>query len=154
MKEKLYNYSNTEAHNTIKQLMLRGEKLTIGFFNEDLTNNACAWIESRTISAFKYVIFKENFNWLMNYLANGEIEDINAKPFGIEGQEENEGDFQLDVLKGCIKYNVPVQFTPLSLDRSRYVTAIAPFNHGKVMFKLKRTNELLEYLREQAILIL
>lgn len=103
MKEKLYNYGNTEAHNTIKQLMLRGEKLTIGFFNEDLTNNACAWIESRTISAFKYVIFKENFNWLMNYLANGEIEDINAKPFGIEGQEENEGDFQLDVLKGCIK---------------------------------------------------
>ena len=45
MKEKLYNYGNTEAHNTIKQLMLRGEKLTIGFFNEDLTNNACAWIE-------------------------------------------------------------------------------------------------------------
>ena len=38
MKEILYNYGNTEAHNTIKKLMLRGEKLTIGFFNEDITH--------------------------------------------------------------------------------------------------------------------
>ena len=60
MKEILYNYGNTEAHNTIKKLMLRGEKLTIGFFNEDITNYSCAWIESKTVSAFKYVIFKED----------------------------------------------------------------------------------------------
>lgn len=154
MKEKLYNYGNTEAHNTIKQLMLRGEELTIGFFNEDLTNNACAWVESRTIRAFKYVIFQENLNWLMNYLIAGEVEDIDAKPFGIEGQEEDEGDIQLDILKQFIKANVTVQFIPLSLDRSSHISAIAPFNHGKVIFKFKRTNELLEYLREQDILIL
>ena len=66
MKDKLYNYGNTEAHNLIKKLMLRGENLTIGFFNEDITNYSCAWIESKTVSAFKYVIFKaDNFYWLM-----------------------------------------------------------------------------------------
>ena len=69
--------------------MLRGEKLTIGFFNEDITNYSCAWIESKTVSAFKYVIFKEdNVYWLMNYLINGEVEDIDAKPFGIQGEIE------------------------------------------------------------------
>lgn len=76
--------------------MLRGEKLTIGFFNEDITNYSCAWIESKTVSAFKYVIFKEdNVYWLMNYLINGEVEDIDAKPFGIQGEIETEEDFQL-----------------------------------------------------------
>lgn len=153
MKEKLNNYGNTEAHNTIKQLMLRGEKLNIGFFNEPITNNACAWIEARTICAFKYVIFEDNFNWLMDYLANGEVEDIDAKPFGIEGLEENEGDFQLDVLKAFIKNEIVLQFVPLSLDRSEFVSAISTFNHGKVIFKLKRTRELLEYLREHSILL-
>ena len=35
MKHKLSNYGNSDAHNQIKKLMLRGEKLTIGFFNEE-----------------------------------------------------------------------------------------------------------------------
>ena len=153
MKDKLYNYGNTEAHNTIKKLMLRGEKLNIGFFNEAITNNACAWIESKSISASKYIIFEDNFNWLMNYLINGETEDIDAKPFGIEGLEENEGDFQLDVLKAFIKNEIALQFVPLSLDRSEFVSAISTFNHGKVMFKVKRTRELLKYLREHDILL-
>lgn len=47
MKHKLSNYGNSDAHNQIKKLMLRGEKLTIGFFNEDITNYSCAWIESK-----------------------------------------------------------------------------------------------------------
>ena len=143
MKDKLYNYGNTEAHNLIKKLMLRGENLTIGFFNEDITNYSCAWIESKTVSAFKYVIFKaDNFYWLMNYLVNGEVEDIDAKPFGIQGEVEEEEDFQLCILKNFIESNITVQFSPLHRDGSGFVRALSVFDNGKVIFKLKKTDEL------------
>ena len=146
MKHKLSNYGNSDAHNQIKKLMLRGEKLTIGFFNEDITNYSCAWIESKTVSAFKYVIFKEdNVYWLMNYLINGEVEDIDAKPFGIQGEIETEEDFQL-----CMT----VQFSPLPRDGSGFVRAISAFDNGKVIFKLKKTDELLEYLKARDFILL
>ena len=146
MKHKLSNYGNSDAHNQIKKLMLRGEKLTIGFFNEDITNYSCAWIESKTVSAFKYVIFKEdNVYWLMNYLINGEVEDIDAKPFGIQGEIEEEEDFQLCMLK---------KFSPLPGDGSGFVRAISAFDNGKVIFKLKKTDELLEYLKARDFILL
>lgn len=155
MKDKLYNYGNTEAHNLIKKLMLRGENLTIGFFNEDITNYSCAWIESKTVSAFKYVIFKaDNFYWLMNYLVNGEVEDIDAKPFGIQGEVEEEEDFQLCILKNFIESNITVQFSPLHRDGNDFVRALSVFDNGKVIFKLKKTDELLDYLRGRDIILL
>ena len=155
MKDKLYNYGNTEAHNLIKKLMLRGETLTIGFFNEDITNYSCAWIESKTVSAFKYVIFKaDNFYWLMNYLVNGEVEDIDAKPFGIQGEVEEEEDFQLCILKNFIESNITVQFSPLHRDGNGFVRALSVFDNGKVIFKLKKTDELLDYLRGRDIILL
>ena len=152
MKDKLYNYGNTEAHNLIKKLMLRGENLTIGFFNEDITNYSCAWIESKTVSAFKYVIFKaDNFYWLMNYLVNGEVEDIDAKPFRIQGEVE---EFQLCILKNFIESNITVQFSPLHRDGNGFVRALSVFDNGKVIFKLKKTDELLDYLRGRDIILL
>ena len=155
MKDKLYNYGNTEAHNLIKKLMLRGENLTIGFFNEDITNYSCAWIESKTVSAYKDVIFKaDNFYWLMNYLVNGEVEDIDAKPFGIQGEVEEEEDFQLCILKNFIESNITVQFSPLHRDGSGFVRALSVFDNGKVIFKLKKTDELLDYLRGRDIILL
>lgn len=155
MKHKLSNYGNSDAHNQIKKLMLRGEKLTIGFFNEDITNYSCAWIESKTVSAFKYVIFKEdNVYWLMNYLINGEVEDIDAKPFGIQGEIETEEDFQLCMLKNFIESKMTVQFSPLSRGGSGFVRAISAFDNGKVIFKLKKTDELLEYLKARDFILL
>lgn len=42
-----------------------------------------------------------------------------------------------------------VQFSPLPRDGSGFVRAISAFDNGKVIFKLKKTDELLEYLKER-----
>ena len=73
----------------------------------------------------------------MNYLINGEVEDIDAKPFGIQGEIETEEDFQLCMLKNFIESKMTVQFSPLPRDGSGFVRAISAFDNGKVIFKLK-----------------
>ena len=88
----------------------------------------------------------------MNYLVNGEVEDIDAKPFGIQGEIEEEEDFQLCMLKNFIESKMTVQFSPLP--RDGFVRAISAFDNGKVIFKLKKTDELLEYLKARDFILL
>ena len=152
MKQQLHNYDNVTAHNVIKQLMLKGEKLNIGFFT-DINYHSCVWIEARTIKAFKYIVFPSKLQWLLTYITTGEIEDIEANPTGIGVEEEYIQDAQMYMLKMFVECKAPIQFTPLSLDRSQYITAIAPYEYGKVIFKVKRTNELLKYLRDKNAVI-
>ena len=90
----------------------------------------------------------------MNYLINGEVEDIDAKPFGIQGEIETEEDFQLCMLKNFIESKMTVQFSPLPRDGSGFVRAISAFDNGKVIFKLKKTDELVEYLKARDFILL
>lgn len=47
-----------------------------------------------------------------------------------------------------------VQFSPLPRDGSGFVRAISAFDNGKVIFKLKKTDELLEYLKARDFILL
>ena len=82
MKEKITRYSNVDAHNAIKQLMLRGERLVVRFFSENTQYLPCALVGTDNVKAFKYVIYQNSFDWLMGYLMCGKsyMEDIDAKP--------------------------------------------------------------------------
>ena len=146
-------YDNTAAHNYFKELMLRHDILTVRFANDSFTKLPCAWIETKDVKAFKYILFEESFLWLVNYLRNGEVEDVDVNPLGNGEYEPSEDDFQLEVLRGFVEAEMKLQFTPLFLDRSEHLTAIVPFQYGKVLFKIKRTSELLDYLRGKGVRI-
>lgn len=45
-----------------------------------------------------------------------------------------------------------IQFTPEIRDRSGKISAIASFRHGIVSFRVKRTEEMCDYLRERGLI--
>ena len=101
MKEKITRYSNVDAHNAIKQLMLRGERLVVRFFSENTQYLPCALVGTDNVKAFKYVIYQNSFDWLMGYLMCGKsyMEDIDAKPIMTVEEAEHIQDFQFHVLE-------------------------------------------------------
>ena len=139
-------YDNQGAYNTLQAMMNRKEQLTVKFYGSK-ENIPCAWIESVHVAGFKYQLKTEAFIGLLNYLYNGEVTDFDTNPSETDTWEEDT-DFQLAVLKMQIEAGRTIQFVPLFRERPEYISAILPCFKGKVMFRIKRTEDTLNYLRE------
>lgn len=139
-------YDNQGAYDTLKELMKRKEQLTVKFYNGK-DNIPCAWIESAHVAGFKYQLKNISFNGLLNYLFTGEVVDFDKNPMDIDTIDENV-DFQFSVMKMMIHAGKRIQFVPLFRERLENISAILPCFKGNVMFRIKRTDEALEYLRE------
>lgn len=146
-------YDNAGAHNQIKSMMQREEILNIKFFTTR-GNYPSAWIESFKVSGFKYLINGKSLMWLFNYLREGKIEDFEVNPLDVESFEEDEdNNIQLIILKQLLESGIKVQFTPLFRETNNFISAVSSFSHGKIFFRVERTEELLDYLREKGALI-
>lgn len=139
-------YDNVGAYNTVQEMMNRKEQLTVKFY-ANKNNTTCAWIESAHVAGFCYQLKSESFNGLMNYLFNGEVTDFDSNPKETDTLEENT-DFQFEVMKMLIEAGKTIQYVPLFRERLENLSAILPCFKGKVLFKIKRTEEALSYLRE------
>lgn len=139
-------YDNQGAYNTLQGMMNRKEQLTVKFYGNK-ENIPCAWIESTHVAGFKYQLKTEAFTGLLNYLFNGEVIDFDTNPSDTDTWEKDL-DFQLAVLKMQIEAGKTIQFVPLFRERPEYISAIQPCFKGKVMFRIKRTEDTLNYLRE------
>ena len=139
-------YDNQGAYNTLQAMMNRKEQLTVKFYGSK-ENIPCAWIESVHVAGFKYQLKTEAFIGLLNYLYNGEVTDFDTNPSETDTWEEDT-DFQLAVLKMQIEAGRTIQFVPLFRERPEYISALLPCFKGKVMFRIKRTEDTLNYLRE------
>lgn len=139
-------YDNQGAYNTLQAMMNRKEQLTVKFYGSK-ENIPCAWIESVHVAGFKYQLKTEAFIGLLDYLYNGEVTDFDTNPSETDTWEEDT-DFQLAVLKMQIEAGRTIQFVPLFRERPEYISAILPCFKGKVMFRIKRTEDTLNYLRE------
>lgn len=146
------SYDNMGAHNTVKFMMQKGEYLTVKF-RMDKGGYDYAWVESRTLKGFKYQLAEEGLKWLLNYMQTGALEDNEVKPDKVTPEEEEGTDFQTEILKFFIEMKFKVQCTPTFRETSGYINAIASFKKGKVIFKIKHTEELVDYLREKEYLI-
>ena len=139
-------YDNSGAYNTVQEMMNRKEQLTVKFYgNKD--NIPCAFIESAHVAGFSYQLKSESFQGLMNYLFNGEVTDFDSNPNETDTLEEDT-DFQFGILKMLIEAGKAIQFIPLFRERPENISAILPCFKGKVIFRIKRTEETLSYLRE------
>lgn len=92
--------------------------------------------------------------WILRYLTNGEMEDFNVNPTEVVKSEyATKNDFLTDILKMFVENKLGnIQFTPQLRDRSGKISAIASFRHGIVSFRVERTDEMCDYLRERGLI--
>lgn len=146
------SYDNMGAHNTVKFMMNKKEYITVKF-GIDKGGYNYAWVESRTLKGFKYQLTENGLAWLVTYLQTSELEDCQVKPTEVMPEEDENSDIQADILKIFINNKFKVQCTPLFRETSGFINAIASFANGKVLFRIKRTEELIDYLREKEYLV-
>lgn len=139
-------YDNQGAYNTLLDMMNRHEQLTVKFYSGK-DNVPCAWIESKRIAGFKFQLKTSSFQALLSYLSNGVVEDFDQNPTEFDTIQEGE-DFQLKVMEMLIALGKTIQFVPTFRERTNYINGILPCFKGKIIFKIKRTEEVLNYLRE------
>ncbi len=139
-------YDNEGAYQTLLVMMKRKEQLAVKFYSGK-DNIPCAWIESKRVQGFKYQLKSETFQGLMNYLTNGEVTDFDHNPAETDTLPED-ADFQRMVLEQFIESNMTIQFKPLFRERPLYISGLLPCYYGKVIFQMKRSDTLLDYLTE------
>lgn len=134
--------NNIEIHSQLKQLMEQGKKLTI-----QLDDEPCAWISTYRVTSLRYSVNNESWRWLLNYLKTGNPDD-----FGINlNNLPPLPNFQEKVLRELINSNECVARIPFLRETTAYISLVGIFKFGKVTFRIKRTNEFVEYLYEKQI---
>jgi hypothetical protein len=146
LEDAVKKYDNEGAYQTLQAMMNRKEQLTVKFYSGK-DGYPCAWIESKRVAGFKYQLKSDTYQGLMNYLYNGEFIDFDSNPTATDTLDEG-ADFQLMVLQALVSEDKTIQYIPLFRENPEYISAVLPCFKGKVMFRIKRTNEILDYLRE------
>lgn len=146
-------YPNTEAHAELKAMMMRGERVNLSF-GIDRLGYEVAYPQSKTTDWFAYQLNPENMAWILRYLTNGETEDFELNPAEvIKSEYSTKNEFVVDMLKMFVENKLGnIQFKPEIRDQIGKISAIASFRHGLVSFRVERTEELTEYLRDKGLI--
>lgn len=150
--ENVKQYDNNGAHEAAKLMMKKYENMTVQF-KTGKDRFPYAWLESRSMAGFKLILNAKELNWLMGYLMNGVTEDFGTEPEKVNAYTEDEdADLQISIFKQLIEKGKVLQFVPKFRETNGFVTAYASFKKGKVVFRLKETDELNEYLAEKELI--
>ena len=143
---KQQQYDNNGAHAEVEKMMKRGDKLSVKF-GTTKTQHPYAWVESKTVDGFKYELDAERANNLIHYLVTGEASEYAGDPMQSDTVEAGE-DYQLEVMKQFIENGQTLQYTPLFREYNDKISAKKAMFKGTVFFRIPRTSENLDYLRE------
>lgn len=143
---KQQQYDNNGAQAEVMKMMKRGDKLSVKF-GTTKTLHPYAWVESKTVAGFKYELDVERVNNLIHYLMTGEVSDYAGDPMVSDTVEPSE-DYQLEVMKQFIESGQTLQYTPLFREYNDKISAMKSMFKGTVFFRIPRTTEILDYLRE------
>ena len=139
-------YDNEGAFKQLLSMMKRGERIDLKLFTS-IDNHASVWAESRTVAGFRYDVSSESFDGLLHYLRTGNyaaFEMCKNEPFVLDAGE----DFQLIVMKQFVEGGILLQYVPQFREYTDKVTASISYQKGKIIFRVNRTQELIDYLRE------
>ena len=140
------SYDNEGAFQQMLQMMKRGERIDLKFFTSK-DNHPSVWAESRTVAGFRYDVSSESFDALLLYLRTGNYESF--EKCQSEPDELDEGtDFQLMIMKQFVEGGVLLQYVPQFREYADKVNASISYMKGKIIFRVNRTQELMDYLRE------
>ena len=139
-------YDNAGAHAEVEKMMKRGDKLSVKFgTTKDL--HPYAWIESKNVAGFKYLLDVTRLINLIHYIDKGEVTEYTGDPMNSDTLKEGE-DYQLYMMKQFIESGQKLQYTPLFREYNDKISALKAMFKGTVFFRVPRTKETLEYLRE------
>ena len=140
-------YDNTGAQAEVEKMMKRGDKLSVKFgTTKDL--HPYAWIESKNVAGFKYLLNRSRLIFLVRYIEKGEVLEYAGDPMQSDTLKEGE-DYQLYILKQFIEGGQKLQYTPLFREYNDKISAQKAMFKGTVFFRIPRTKENLDYLREK-----
>lgn len=135
-------YNNEAAHRQVKQLMEQKRNLSI-----KLDNEPCAWISTPNITRLKYQLNTDLWKWIINYLETGSPDDFRVFPSRIKQLP----DFQFVTLKALIEARYNVQRIPFYRETQANINLVAIFTYGKIYFRIKRTDDFIDYLNTHNI---
>ena len=131
----------------VEKMMKRGDKLSVKFgTTKDL--HPYAWIESKNVAGFKYLLNRSRLIFLVRYIEKGEVLEYTGDPMQSDTLKEGE-DYQLYMLKQFIEGGQKLQYTPLFREYNDKISANKAMFKGTVFFRIPRTKENLDYLREK-----
>ena len=143
---KQQEYDNNGAHAEVMKMMNRGDKLSVKF-GATKTQRPYAWVESKTVAGFKYELDAERVDHLINYLITGEVVEYAGDPMKSDTLEVGE-DYQLEIMKQFIENSQTLQYVPLFREYPDKISAVKSLFKGTIYFRIPRTKENLDYLRE------
>ncbi len=144
---KQQQYDNNGAHAEVEKMMKRGDKLSVKFgTTRDL--HPYAWIESKNVAGFKYLLDETRLFNLIHYIDKGEVAEYTGNPMNSDTLNEGE-DYQLYLMKQFIECGQKLQYTPLFREYNDKISAQKAMFKGTVFFRIPRTKENLDYLREK-----
>lgn len=135
-------YDNESAHHQVKQLMEQKKNLSIR-----VDDTPCAWISNSDMSRLKYMLNTASWNWIINYLETGNPDDFRVFPL----QKESLPDFQTTVLKALVDKKHKIYRIPFLRETQPYINLIAVFKFGKIYFRIRLTDPIVEYLNSNNI---
>ncbi len=145
-------YDNNGAHSAAKLIMRKFENMNIQF-KTGKDNFPYAWLESKSTAGFKLILNQKELTWLMGYLKEEKTEDFGTEPEKVEAYKDGEyNDLQMSIFKQLIESGKILQFVPMFRETNGYITAYASYKKGKIIFRLKRTDDLMEYLTEKELI--
>jgi hypothetical protein len=125
-------------------VMNRGNRTDVQF-KLDKDNYHYAWIESKGVAPFKYYLKNESFNGIVRFLMKGEATDFDPAPMDYEKAKFTD---EFMIMKLFVDKGMILQCTPLFREKPEYISAFLPCKKGKIIFRVKRTDYALNYLRE------
>lgn len=137
-------YDNAGAYATLLSIMERYSNINVEF-RLDKDNYHYVWVEAKGVAGFKYYLKNETFNGIIKYLTKGEVADFDPAPLEYEKAKFTD---EFYIMKLFVDKGIILQCTPLFRERLEYVTAFLPCRKGKITFRVKRTDEIVNYLRE------
>ena len=139
-------YPNNEAHAEVMKMMTRGDRLSVKF-GTTKNQHPYAWVESKTVAGFKYELDADRAKNLIKYMVTGEVSDYAGDLMHSDTLEAKE-DYQWEVMKQFIENGQTLQYTPLFREYNGKISAMKSMFKGTVFFRIPRTTENLDYLRE------
>ena len=151
LQEAQNQYDNIGAYNQLQAMMKAGQNLSVKFYTGK-DNKPYAWIESKQVTGFRYELKNTSVKGLMNYLISGEVTDFDSSPMEVQPLKEGIN-YALFVLELMLEQHWSIQFTPLFRGRSNYITAQKVLRKGTIYFRIPRTEENIELLRDYNVAI-
>jgi hypothetical protein len=135
-------YDNETAHRKLKLLMKQGKQLNIQIEND-------AWLSCQGVTGLRYQLNDDSWQWLLNYLQNGNYEDFGVFPSDISKFSFEE--YKESKIRELVDNKCNVASIPFLRETQAFVNLRVLFKFGKLFFSIRRTDDFMDYLNENGL---